>query len=138
MKDPECIGCPMDQARGFFYAWLSSTRPPTLSNPASSPWFGGPPGDYVEFKDFDQCEQPAFGAYGVTRIADDSLPHRKALIYSDLKGKEGHIARGELLDILRLMIPQVVRRRFVQHMVFTVRSCASRSLSLVSASLLCN
>ncbi|KAL4965188.1 uncharacterized protein BDV14DRAFT_173372 [Aspergillus stella-maris] len=118
VADPEVIERPMDQAQGFYYAWNSCTHPLRFSNRASSPWSGGDPGDYVQFKDIYQYEQPEFGAYEVTQVANDSLPHRKAIIYNNLKGKEGHITRGEILDILRLMIPQFVRRRFKRHMVF--------------------
>lgn len=76
--------------------------------------------DYTPYKDLYQYKDPEFGAYDMTDISGGEFPHTKALIYNNLEGNDQQILRGELLIILRLMIGQLKKRRFIKHMIAPV------------------
>ena len=77
-------------------------------------------GDYTPYKTITQHDQPNFGAYHLTDIPGEKFPHTKAIIYNNLEGNDQVIARGELLIILRMMLGQLKKRRFIQHMIAPV------------------
>ncbi|KAE8153498.1 hypothetical protein BDV25DRAFT_149264 [Aspergillus avenaceus] len=53
-------------------------------------------------------------------IPGPDYPHIKAVMYSNQEGKEHEILRSELLIILRLMLGQLKKRRFIRHMIAPV------------------
>lgn len=78
-------------------------------------------GDYRPYKDLYQCDQPEFGMFTLTDVVDKSSPHTKGVSYNNLEGDTDVFLRGELLIILRMIIGQFRKRRYIPHMVIPVR-----------------
>lgn len=79
-------------------------------------------GDYTPYKSVYGYEKPEFGTFHLTDIRGGEFPHSKAVIYNGLEGKNQHLLRGELLILLRIMLGQMRKRRFLHHMVAPVLS----------------
>ncbi|PIG82026.1 hypothetical protein AARAC_010261, partial [Aspergillus arachidicola] len=53
-------------------------------------------------------------------VKEGPYPHLKAMMYSNLNGTDGTILRGEVSMALHLMIVQMRRARFLDHMIAPV------------------
>ncbi|OGM46183.1 hypothetical protein ABOM_004860 [Aspergillus bombycis] len=84
------------------------------------PWSSKCVGDYTTYKSLFQYHEPAFGALYMTDLSGPDHPHTKAIVYNNVNTTDQAILRGELLLILRLMIGQLRKRRFIRHMVAPV------------------
>ncbi|KAA8641642.1 hypothetical protein EYZ11_006838 [Aspergillus tanneri] len=83
------------------------------------PWTSGCVGDYP-FKGLYKHDQPEFGCYHITDLNGPTYPHVKAVMYNNLVAMDSTILYGELLPILRIMLTQLWKARFIRQMVSPV------------------
>ncbi|KAK1142384.1 hypothetical protein N8T08_007936 [Aspergillus melleus] len=62
-------------------------------------------------------EYPEFGPTWVEQVQKGPYSHANATIYNDLNANDGSILQGELLFALRLIMAQMRRARFIDHLV---------------------
>ncbi|PGH12303.1 hypothetical protein AJ79_04369 [Helicocarpus griseus UAMH5409] len=77
-------------------------------------------GDYKPYRSLYQYDQPEFGTFRMTDVPGGGFPHTMAVMYNDLETNDREVLRGELLTILRLMLGQYKKRRFIPHMTVPV------------------
>ncbi|PYH65242.1 uncharacterized protein BO88DRAFT_349124 [Aspergillus vadensis CBS 113365] len=65
-------------------------------------------------------EQPEFGCYRIAELNGPTRPHVKAVMYNNLVATDSTILFGELMPILRIMLTQLRRRKFIHEMVSPV------------------
>ncbi|RJE18337.1 hypothetical protein PHISCL_09326 [Aspergillus sclerotialis] len=65
-------------------------------------------------------EQPEFGCCHIAELNDPDYPHVKAIVYNNLVATDPTILYGELLPILRIMLTQLRRQKFMHQMVTPV------------------
>lgn len=59
----------------------------------------------------------------MTDVESKKLPHTKAVAYHDhIPSHEKHFLRGELLISLRMMLGQLKKKRYMQHMIAPVNN----------------
>ncbi|KAG2412941.1 hypothetical protein HFD88_010500 [Aspergillus terreus] len=51
------------------------------------------------------------------QVKNGPYPHAKAMIYNNLNGVDGRVLRGEVMIALRMIIAQMRRARFLDHMI---------------------
>ncbi|KAF7122064.1 hypothetical protein CNMCM5793_000019 [Aspergillus hiratsukae] len=83
------------------------------------PWTAKCVGDYP-FTGLYKDEQPEFGCYHITDLNGPTYPHVKAIMYNNMVATESTILCGELLPILRIMLTQFWKARFIHQMVSPV------------------
>lgn len=81
-------------------------------------------GPYVDLYRF---HYPEFGTTDIEQVREGPYSHVKTTIYNDLDANDNQILQGELLSILRVMIAQLRRARFVGHMIAPVSTFLSAS-----------
>ncbi|PWY83812.1 hypothetical protein BO94DRAFT_557654 [Aspergillus sclerotioniger CBS 115572] len=64
--------------------------------------------------------QPEFGCYHITEMIDPAYPHIKALMYNNMVATDSTILCGELMPILRTMLTQLRRQKFIHQLVTPV------------------
>lgn len=86
-------------------------------------------GDYKVYKSVyqlptgDPSVPKEFGVFRMTDVASKKLPHTKAVAYHDhIPSSEKRLLRGELLISLRMMLGQLKKKRYIQHMVAPVNN----------------
>lgn len=67
-----------------------------------------------------QYKYPEFGLTEAKQEKSGRFPHLKAMIYNDLNGTDDQLHRGELLIAMRMMMAQLKRAQFLDHMVVPV------------------
>ncbi|PWY85819.1 hypothetical protein BO94DRAFT_597969 [Aspergillus sclerotioniger CBS 115572] len=74
----------------------------------------------VPFVGLIEYNFPEYACLHAIQVKEGSYPHLKALLYNDLNATDGKILRGEIMIALRLIIAQMRRSRFLQHMTTPV------------------
>ncbi|GAB1201274.1 hypothetical protein APSETT444_010664 [Aspergillus pseudonomiae] len=83
------------------------------------PWCPVSIGD-VPFVDLSDHGSPEYVTSNASQVKDGPYPHLKAMVYNNLNGVDGIILRGEVMMALRLIIAQMRRSRFLDHMTAPV------------------
>ncbi|GKZ81077.1 hypothetical protein AnigIFM56816_005588 [Aspergillus niger] len=84
-------------------------------------WFSKCVGDSpFEKSSLYKYEQPEFGCYRIAELNGPTRPHVKAVMYNNLVATDSTILFGELMPILRIMLTQLRRRKFIHEMVSPV------------------
>ncbi|OJI83289.1 hypothetical protein ASPTUDRAFT_124473 [Aspergillus tubingensis CBS 134.48] len=65
-------------------------------------------------------EQPEFGCFSIAEPKDPVCPHVKAIIYNNMVATDSTILFGELMPILRIMLKQYWRAKYIHSMVSPV------------------
>lgn len=91
------------------------------------------------YVNLQRYEYPEFGTTWVEQVHKGPYSHGKMKIHNNLNADDGSILQGELLLVLRLMMAQLRRARFIDHMVAPVSPSAplpfqdqARSPNLIS------
>lgn len=74
----------------------------------------------VPFVGLFQHTYPQFGTTCALQVKEGPYPHVKATIYNNLDATDDQMLRGEIMLALRLIIAQMRRVRFLQHMIAPV------------------
>ncbi|PYI02944.1 hypothetical protein BO78DRAFT_432520 [Aspergillus sclerotiicarbonarius CBS 121057] len=86
-----------------------------------APWISRCVGDSAfENSGLYKHDQPEFGCYHITEMNDPAYPHVKAVMYNNLVATDSTILYGELISILRIMLTQLRRQKFIHQMVTPV------------------
>ncbi|PKY07860.1 hypothetical protein P168DRAFT_286044 [Aspergillus campestris IBT 28561] len=118
--DPEetCFIFPSDHAHQVETVFADYAFHFTITGEADfTPWSVKSVGDYTPYKSVYGFAQPEFGTFHLTDISGGKFPHSKAVIYNDVEAHNQHLLRGELLILLRIMLGQMRKRRFLHHMI---------------------
>ncbi|KAE8406801.1 hypothetical protein BDV37DRAFT_242029 [Aspergillus pseudonomiae] len=85
----------------------------------NEPWCPVSLGD-VPFVNLNDHSSPEFVTSNACQVKDGPYPHLKAMVYNNLDGADDIILRGEVTIALRLIIAQMRRNRFIEHMTAPV------------------
>ncbi|RAK98796.1 uncharacterized protein BO80DRAFT_386874 [Aspergillus ibericus CBS 121593] len=85
------------------------------------PWISRCVGDSAfENSGLYKHDQPEFGCYHIAELNDPAYPHIKAVMYNNMVATDSTILYGELISILRIMLTQLRRQKFIHQMVTPV------------------
>ncbi|KAB8253983.1 hypothetical protein BDV32DRAFT_157361 [Aspergillus pseudonomiae] len=86
----------------------------------NEPWCPVSLGDVPFVNLNDDHSSPEFVTSNACQVKDGPYPHLKAMVYNNLDRADGIILRGEVTIALRLIIAQMRRDRFIEHMTSPV------------------
>ncbi|KKK24280.1 hypothetical protein ARAM_003634, partial [Aspergillus rambellii] len=92
----------------------------TMNGP-EFPWTSKEDKEYP-FPGLYKYTPPEFGCYSATYLEGPDHPHVKTIMYNNRIATDSTILTSKLIPILRIMLVQLLKVRFIHHMVTPVRT----------------